>query len=111
MPLVQQTKEHVLPMIPLRSQEEFEAGKGPESLRSETHHWAGEVGFPEGKSWCAPPARGRCVSEMSPCGQGASARARGSCCSGESPCDASLLPGVPPTPGALLPPWLAASCP
>lgn len=30
-------------------------------------------------------------SEMSPCGQGASARACISCCSGESPCDASVL--------------------
>lgn len=59
--LFQQKKEHILPMTPLRSQEEFEAGKGPMPLRRETHHRTGEVGFPQRKSWCAHPARGLCV--------------------------------------------------
>lgn len=62
-------------MTPLIPQEEFEAGKGPAPLRKETHHWAGEVGFPQRKSWCAHPARGCVCSEMSPCGQDASAGA------------------------------------
>lgn len=65
MSLFQQTKEHILPLPPLRSWEEFEAGKGASASEKgqwlESHQKTGEVGFPQGKSSCAHPARGLCV--------------------------------------------------
>lgn len=58
-------KEHILPMPPLTSQEEFEAGKGASASEKgqwlESHHWTEEVGFPQGKLSCAHPAWGLCV--------------------------------------------------
>lgn len=92
--------------------------RGPVPLRrgngSRATKRRGKWGFHRG-SRHVPTQPGDCVcSEMSPCGQDASA---GVCLlpflllRGVPPWCLCALLGVPPTPGILLPPRLAASCP